>query len=100
MAHLNSAVQDMRFKDDDDDERVEGGRHHDGSGGGTASSANHAGAQSPDALPECACRYCGHHDPASVVKCNVCQKWFCNARGNTSGSHIVHHMVKAKHKAS
>ena len=43
-------------------------------------------------------RYCGHHDPASVVKCNATGKWFCNARGNTSGSHIVQHMVKSKHK--
>ncbi|KAJ6389130.1 hypothetical protein OIU77_027473 [Salix suchowensis] len=25
-------------------------------------------------------------------------KWFCNSRGNTSGSHIVNHLVRAKHK--
>ena len=49
-------------------------------------------------LPEHACRYCGHHEPGSVVKCNICAKWFCNSRGNTSGSHIVNHMVRAKHK--
>jgi hypothetical protein len=30
----------------------------------------------------------------------VCKKWFCNARGNTSGSHIVNHLVRAKHKVS
>ncbi|EKC98873.1 hypothetical protein A1Q2_06844 [Trichosporon asahii var. asahii CBS 8904] len=30
--------------------------------------------------------------PQSVVK------WFCNSRGNTSASHIVSHLVKAKHK--
>ncbi|KAL7017145.1 hypothetical protein ACKWTF_010272 [Chironomus riparius] len=30
--------------------------------------------------------------------CNICKKWFCNGRGNTSGSHIVHHLVRAKHR--
>ena len=49
-------------------------------------------------LPEHACKYCAHHDPGSVVRCNICAKWFCNSRGNTSGSHIVNHMVRAKHK--
>ena len=42
--------------------------------------------------------YCGIHSPASVVKCLVCSKWFCNSRGNTSASHIVNHLVRAKHK--
>ena len=45
-----------------------------------------------------ACSYCGIHDPASLVMCNICKRWFCNSRGNTSGSHIVNHMVRAKHK--
>jgi len=43
-------------------------------------------------------RYCGIHSEACVVKCNGCKKWFCNARGKTSGSHIVNHLVRAKHK--
>ncbi|KAJ4846831.1 ATP-dependent helicase NAM7 [Turnera subulata] len=49
---------------------------------------------------EHACRYCGVSNPACVVRCNVpsCRKWFCNSRGNTSGSHIVNHLVRAKHK--
>lgn len=44
---------------------------------------------------EHACRYCGIHNPACVVRCNIpsCRKWFCNSRGNTSGSHIVNHLV-------
>ena len=44
---------------------------------------------------EHACRYCGVTNPACVVRCNVpsCRKWFCNSRGNTSGSHIVNHLV-------
>lgn len=42
--------------------------------------------------------YCGIHNPACVVKCLICQKWFCNSRGSTSGSHIVNHLVRAKHK--
>ncbi|KAK4053831.1 ATP-dependent RNA helicase [Microbotryomycetes sp. JL201] len=49
-------------------------------------------------LPPHACSYCGIHNPACVVKCLVCDKWFCNSRGSTSGSHIVTHLVKAKHK--
>lgn len=32
-------------------------------------------------IPEHGCRYCGVHNPASVVKCNTCSKWFCNGRG-------------------
>uniref|UniRef100_A0A1D1Y515 Regulator of nonsense transcripts 1 n=1 Tax=Anthurium amnicola TaxID=1678845 RepID=A0A1D1Y515_9ARAE len=49
---------------------------------------------------EHACRYCGVSNPACVARCNVpsCRKWFCNSRGNTSGSHIVNHLVRAKHK--
>ncbi|KAL1915089.1 uncharacterized protein VTP21DRAFT_7570 [Calcarisporiella thermophila] len=49
-------------------------------------------------LPPHSCRYCGIHNPSSVVKCVTCQKWFCNSRGNTSGSHIITHLVRAKHK--
>ncbi|XP_071965805.1 regulator of nonsense transcripts 1-like [Antedon mediterranea] len=49
-------------------------------------------------LPTHACCYCGIHDPASVVMCNKSKKWFCNGRGNTSGSHIVNHLVRAKCK--
>lgn len=49
-------------------------------------------------LPLYACKYCAIHDPSCVVMCNVCKKWFCNGRGNTSGSHIINHLVRAKHK--
>ncbi|XP_032387046.1 regulator of nonsense transcripts 1 [Etheostoma spectabile] len=49
-------------------------------------------------LPVHACSYCGIHDPACVVYCNTSKKWFCNGRGNTSGSHIVNHLVRAKSK--
>ncbi|XP_031564537.1 regulator of nonsense transcripts 1-like [Actinia tenebrosa] len=52
----------------------------------------------PKDLPAHACSYCGIHDPASVVQCIQCRKWFCNGRGNTSGSHIINHLVRAKHK--
>ena len=51
-------------------------------------------------LPPHACKYCGIHDPGCVVMCNICKKWFCNGKGNTSGSHIVNHLVRAKHKVS
>ena len=49
-------------------------------------------------LPPHACRYCGIHSPASVVRCSGCQAWFCNSRGSTSGAHIIHHLVRSKHK--
>ncbi|KAK9474352.1 P-loop containing nucleoside triphosphate hydrolase protein [Dipodascopsis tothii] len=49
-------------------------------------------------LPEHACAYCGIYTPACVVQCAQCQKWFCNSRGNTSSSHIVNHLVRARHK--
>lgn len=49
-------------------------------------------------LPKYACSYCGIHDPACVVHCNTTKKWFCNGRGNTSGSHIINHLVRAKAK--
>lgn len=51
-----------------------------------------------DNLPPHGCKYCGIHNPACVVKCNTCSKWFCNSRGNTSGAHIINHLVRAKHK--
>ena len=50
------------------------------------------------ALPPHACAYCGIHSPSSVVKCLACNKWFCSARGNASSSHIVNHLVRARHK--
>ncbi len=49
-------------------------------------------------LPAHACKYCGIHEPSTVVMCNICKKWFCNGRGSTSGSHIVNHLVRAKHR--
>lgn len=49
-------------------------------------------------LPPYACAYCGIHSPSCVVKCLICNKWFCSARGNTSSSHIVNHLVRARHK--
>jgi regulator of nonsense transcripts 1 len=52
----------------------------------------------PVELPPHACAYCGLHDPASVVKCVASDKWFCNSRGNTSGSHIIQHLVRSKNK--
>ncbi|KAF5113276.1 hypothetical protein DV495_003583 [Geotrichum candidum] len=51
------------------------------------------------ALPEHACAYCGIHSVSSVVKCVTCDKWFCNSRGGGSSSHIISHLVRARHKA-
>ena len=52
----------------------------------------------PIVLPPHACAYCGIHNTSSVVKCLTCSKWFCTARGNTTSSHIVNHLVRARHK--
>ncbi|TID18438.1 ATPase AAA+ type core [Venturia nashicola] len=49
-------------------------------------------------LPAHACAYCGIHNSGAVVKCLTCSKWFCSARGNTSSSHIINHLVRARHK--
>ena len=53
---------------------------------------------SNEALPEHACSYCGIHSPSCVVKCLICNKWFCNSRGNTSAAHIITHLVRSRHK--
>lgn len=52
---------------------------------------------SEERLPNHACAYCGIHSPHSVVRCVTCNKWFCNSNSGTSGSHIVHHLVVARH---
>ncbi|KAK9458522.1 P-loop containing nucleoside triphosphate hydrolase protein [Lipomyces oligophaga] len=51
-----------------------------------------------ESLPSHACAYCGVHSAQSVVQCAQCEKWFCNSRGKTSSSHIVNHLVRARHK--
>lgn len=45
-------------------------------------------------LPAHACRYCGLHDPASVVRCVESNKWFCNSRWNTSGTWLGAHLIR------
>ena len=50
-------------------------------------------------IPEHACSYCGICGPSSVAKCLNCSKWFCNAKTPGSGaSHLISHLVKARHK--
>lgn len=49
-------------------------------------------------MPYYACKYCGIHDPDCVVMCNICKKWFCNERRYSSGSHIINHLVRARHR--
>ncbi|ODV85571.1 hypothetical protein CANARDRAFT_7677 [[Candida] arabinofermentans NRRL YB-2248] len=51
----------------------------------------------PAEVPEHACAYCGIHATDCVVKCNTCKKWFCNTKSSGTGSHIVNHLVMAKH---
>lgn len=50
-------------------------------------------------LPSHACKYCGIHDPGCVVRCSGCNRWFCNGKApGNAGSHIVQHLVRAKHR--
>nr|PNR29132.1 hypothetical protein PHYPA_027824 [Physcomitrium patens] len=79
VASLTSGIGELNFEDAGDEDSLDYSKRH---------------------LPEHACKYCGIHNPACIMRCNVptCRKWFCNSRGNTSGSHIVNHLVRAKHK--
>jgi regulator of nonsense transcripts 1 len=49
-------------------------------------------------IPSHACSYCNISNPSSVVKCLTCSRWFCNAKGNSTASHAVTHLVRSKHK--
>lgn len=50
-------------------------------------------------LPPHACAYCGIHEPSCVARCSCCDRWFCNGQGRgNSGTHIVQHLVRAKHR--
>lgn len=53
--------------------------------------------QPNEMLPEHACAYCGVHTTNCVIKCNTCNKWFCNSKSNSNGSHIVTHLVLSRH---
>jgi regulator of nonsense transcripts 1 len=74
-AKITSGLNDLQFAEEDDDDHI-----------------------SSKELAIHSCRYCGISDASTVVMCNICKKWFCNSRGGTSGSHIVHHLVRAKHR--
>ncbi|KAH8368799.1 hypothetical protein KR084_006048 [Drosophila pseudotakahashii] len=76
LASITNDLADLQFEEEDDE----------------------AGGSYVKELPPHACKYCGIHDPATVVMCNNCRKWFCNGRGSTSGSHIINHLVRAKHR--
>ena len=96
--NVNGGPRKRRVGDDDetdvfDDDDVESLASHamNGKGGQTVP-------EEEVELPPHACSYCGIHNPGSVVKCLACAKWFCSARGNTSSSHIINHLVRARHK--
>lgn len=72
---ITTGISDLQFAEEEDDDRV-----------------------SSKELAAHSCRYCAISDASTVVMCNICKKWFCNSRGGTSGSHIVHHLVRAKHR--
>lgn len=45
----------------------------------------------------CACAYCGIDSSTCVIKCNICNKWFCNSKNGANSSHIVNHLVLSHH---
>ena len=98
-AALNGGPRRRRVGDDDDadvyeDDDLESLASHANGVNGQAG----PGQEEQVELPAHACAYCGIHNPSSVVKCLTCSKWFCSARGNTSSSHIINHLVRARHK--
>ena len=54
--------------------------------------------EEPEELPEWACSFCSISDPMCVAKCSSTGKWFCNGAVGTSGSCIVHHLVRGRYK--
>ncbi|WFC98755.1 ATP-dependent RNA helicase [Malassezia yamatoensis] len=60
--------------------------------------ANSSEEEEEEDRPAHACAYCGLADVRCCVQCLHCQKWFCNGRGKTAGSHIVMHLVRSRHK--
>lgn len=101
--NLNGGPRRRRIGDDDgtdvfDDEDLESLASHALNGGAPNPGAVLGHEQEEVELPAHACSYCGIHNPSAVVKCLACSKWFCSARGNTSSSHIINHLVRARHK--
>ncbi|KAK3703654.1 ATP-dependent RNA helicase [Vermiconidia calcicola] len=100
--NLNGGPRRRRVGDDDetdvfDEDDAESVASHAVNGGQAGKEAG-TGQEEEVELPSHACSYCGIHNPGSVVKCLSCSKWFCSARGNTSSSHIINHLVRARHK--
>lgn len=82
----------MDFEDDDDKLLRESTEQH-----------NSLQEQSHDEQPLAvrsshACAYCGINATNCVVKCNTCNKWFCNSKSGDKGSHIVSHLILSRHR--
>lgn len=45
------------------------------------------------------CAYCGVNDPAAMVRCAACDRWFCNNAAHRAGSHLITHLVLLRHLA-
>lgn len=56
------------------------------------------GSESTVGGPDHACAYCGVHTTNCVVKCTTCDKWFCNSKRGTKGSHIITHLILSRHQ--
>ena len=97
----SEVTDDLKFEDEEDDVASQlASTKLQGQGRQSNVTENGSLLSGPAGTPETACRYCGIYDPTCVVQCVATKKWFCNARGNTSGSHIVMHLVRSKCKVS
>ena len=92
---VESESDKAAYDSDDGDEIV--GRF---GGLGLGSSAESETEEETLMLPAHACSYCGTHEIETVVRCSGCNRWFCNGSHGTSnaGSHILQHLVRARHK--
>lgn len=79
---------DLDFVGEDDEGHLENSSQHGGNWG----------FNDKEDLPPHACAYCGIYNPKCVVYCTTSKKWFCNGRGQTSGSHIIQHLVRSQNK--
>ena len=85
--NLLAGLDDFGTQNDDDDAPID-----------ILDNFDEEGVFCEEALPDHACSYCGIQNVGCVVRCQICKKWFCNGSGATSGTHIVNHLVRAKHK--
>lgn len=94
--HTDTGEHGQYAKEDGTLQAYEHGEfHHSNSESGVVLGGQVDGAE--DERPYYACSYCGISNTSCVVKCEICNKWFCNGKLGNKGSHIITHLVLSKH---